>query len=108
MDVLTICAKENYNKTLEEIKGSNIFELIDLYSNKKNDITDKINNSDYVSEKGKEELFEKTKYHNKRIETFKSTISGIEKRKEELSVLIEESSNLFEKTRIERLKKEEK
>lgn len=59
MDVLTISAKENYNKTLEEIKGSNIFELIDLYSNKKNDITDKINNSDYVSEKGKEELFEK-------------------------------------------------
>lgn len=108
LDVLTISAKENYNKTLEEIKGSNIFELIDLYSNKKNDITDKINNSDYVSEKGKEELFEKTKYHNKRIETFKSTISGIEKRKEELSVLIEESNNLFEKTRIERLKKEEK
>lgn len=59
MDVLTISAKENYNKTLEEIKGSNIFELIDLYSNKRNDITDKINNSDYVSEKGKEELFEK-------------------------------------------------
>ena len=53
MDVLTISAKENYNKTLEEIKGSNIFELIDLYSNKKNDITDKINNSDYVSEKEK-------------------------------------------------------
>ena len=88
--------------------SSNIFELIDLYSNKKNDITDKINNSDYANEKGKEDLFEKTKYHNKRIETFKSTISGIEKRKEELSVLIEESNNLFEKTRIERLKKEEK
>ena len=108
LDTLTERAKNNYERTLDEIKGSNIFELIDLYNNKKNDITNVLEKNNYSSDEIKESLFEKTKYHNKRIETFKSTITGIEKRKEELSVLIEESNNLFEKTRIERLKKEEK
>lgn len=39
LDTLTERAKNNYERTLDEIKGSNIFELIDLYNNKKNDIT---------------------------------------------------------------------
>lgn len=108
LDTLTERAKNNYERTLDEIKGSNIFELIDLYNNKKNDITNVLEKNNYSSDEIKESLFEKTKYHNKRIETFKSTITGIEKRKEELNTLIDESKNLFLSTRIERLKKEEK
>lgn len=108
LDTLTERAKSNYERTLDEIKGSNIFELIDLYNNKKNDITNVLEKNNYSSDEIKESLFEKTKYHNKRIETFKSTITGIEKRKEELNTLIDESKNLFLSTRIERLKKEEK
>lgn len=108
LDTLTERAKSNYERTLEEIKGSNIFELIDAYNNKKNDVTSILEKNNYSSDEIKESLFEKTKYHNKRIETFKSTITGIEKRKEELNTLIDESKNLFLSTRIERLKKEEK
>ena len=108
LDTLTERAKSNYERTLEEIKGSNIFELIDEYNNKKNDVTSILEKNNYSSDEIKESLFEKTKYHNKRIETFKSTITGIEKRKEELNTLIDESKNLFLSTRIERLKKEEK
>ena len=108
LDTLTERAKSNYERTLEEIKGSNIFELIDVYNNKKNDVTSILEKNNYSSDEIKESLFEKTKYHNKRIETFKSTITGIEKRKEELNTLIDESKNLFLSTRIERLKKEEK
>ena len=108
LDTLTERANNNYERTLDEIKGSNIFELIDLYNNKKNDITNVLEKNNYSSDEIKESLFEKTKYHNKRIETFKSTITGIEKRKEELNTLIDESKNLFLSTRIERLKKEEK
>lgn len=108
LDTLTERAKNNYERTLDEIKGSNIFELIDLYNNKKNDITNVLEKNNYSSDEIKESLFEKTKYHNKRIETFKITITGIEKRKEELNTLIDESKNLFLSTRIERLKKEEK
>lgn len=108
LDTLTERAKNNYERTLDEIKGSNIFELIDLYNNKKNDITNVLEKNNYSSDEIKESLFEKTKYHNKRIETFKSTITGIEKRKEELNTLIDESKNLFLSTRIERLKKGEK
>ena len=108
LDTLTMNAKSNYDNTLDEIKGSNIFELIDVYNNKKNTIQSKLDTSNYSSDEIKEGLFEKIKYHNKRIETLKNTITGIEKRKDELSTLISESNTLFMNTRIERLKKEEK
>lgn len=107
LDCLIKTARNNYEHTLEEVKGSNIFELIDKYSNKKRSLKDRLDDNDYNDEKEKENIFEKSKYHNKRIETFRNTIDGIDKRKKELEILIEESDNLYLNTRSERISKEE-
>lgn len=107
LDSLIKTARNNYEHTLEEVKGSNIFELIDKYSNKKRSLKDRLDDNDYNDEKEKENIFEKSKYHNKRIETFRNTIDGIDKRKKELEILIEESDNLYLNTRSERISKEE-
>lgn len=107
LDCLIKTARNNYEHTLEEVKGSNIFELLDKYTNKKRNLKDRLDDNDYNDEKEKENIFEKSKYHNKRIETFRSTIDGIDKRKQELEVLIEESENLYLNTRSERISKEE-
>ncbi len=61
-----------------------------------------------IVDKEKESIFEKTRYHNKRIEALNSMNSGITKRREELNVLVEESLNLYNSSRNERLLKEEK
>ncbi len=107
LDCLIKTARNNYEHTLEEVKGSNIFELIDKYANKKRSLKDRLDDNDYNDEKEKENIFEKSKYHNKRIETFRNTIDGIDKRKKELEILIEESDNLYLNTRSERISKEE-
>lgn len=107
LDCLIKTARNNYEHTLEEVKGSNIFELIDKYTNKKRNLKDRLDDNDYNDEKEKENIFEKSKYHNKRIETFRSTIDGIDKRKKELEILIEESDNLYLNTRSERISKEQ-
>ena len=107
LDNLIKTARNNYEHTLEEVKGSNIFELIDKYTNKKRSLKDRLDDNDYNDEKEKENIFEKSKYHNKRIETFRNTIDGIDKRKKELEILIEESENLYLNTRSERISKEE-
>lgn len=107
LDNLIKTARNNYEHTLEEVKGSNIFELIDKYTNKKRSLKDRLDDNDYNDEKEKENIFEKSKYHNKRIETFRNTIDGIDKRKKELEILIEESDNLYLNTRSERISKEE-
>lgn len=107
LDSLIKTARNNYEHTLEEVKGSNIFELIDKYANKKRSLKDRLDDNDYNDEKEKENIFEKSKYHNKRIETFRNTIDGIDKRKKELEILIEESDNLYLNTRSERISKEE-
>lgn len=107
LETLIATARNNYEHTLEEVKGSNIFELIDKYTNKKRSLKDRLDDNDYNDEKEKENIFEKSKYHNKRIETFRNTIDGIDKRKKELEILIEESDNLYLNTRSERISKEE-
>lgn len=107
LETLIATARNNYEHTLEEVKGSNIFELIDKYANKKRSLKDRLDDNDYNDEKEKENIFEKSKYHNKRIETFRNTIDGIDKRKKELEILIEESDNLYLNTRSERISKEE-
>lgn len=107
LETLIATARNNYEHTLEEVKGSNIFELIDKYANKKSSLKDRLDDNDYNDEKEKENIFEKSKYHNKRIETFRNTIDGIDKRKKELEILIEESDNLYLNTRSERISKEE-
>lgn len=108
IEVLANNARVNYTHTLEEIKGSNIFELIDKYSTNKKEYKEKIDESNYNVDKEKESIFEKTRYHNKRIEALNSMNSGITKRREELNVLVEESLNLYNSSRNERLLKEEK
>lgn len=107
VDTLVDNARVNYNHTLDEIKGSNIFELIDKYSTSKKEYKERVEESNYDVDKEKESIFEKTRYHNKRIEALNSMNSGIMKRKEELNVLVEESLNLYNSSRSERLLKEE-
>jgi len=89
-------AKNEFDKTTSEVKDSNIFELMDRYTNKKRDVSVNLEKNDYNSENIKQDLFEKEKYHNSRLETFKATLDGIEKRKEELRVLIDESKKLYD------------
>lgn len=101
-------AKNNYSLTLDEIKDSNIFEIMDNYSTLKNEASLRVEKSDYIDNKVKEDLFEKTKYHNKRIENINNTLESIVKRKENLNTLIDESTNLYNSVRLDRISKEEK
>ncbi len=106
-EMLLSKARDEYDKTNKEIKDSNIFEVMDKYTSKKRDKANNLENSDYSSDSIKQELFEKEKYHNSRLDNFKATLSGIEKRKEELKTLIDESKRLYDDTQREREQKED-
>ncbi len=101
LELLLDLAREEYDKTNAEVTDVNIFELMEEYSNKKEEVNSNLDSSSYDSEKIRQSLFEKEKYHNSRLETFKSTLEGIEKRKEELNTLIDESKKLFDNTHEE-------
>lgn len=106
-DILLNKARDEFDKTSKEIKDSNIFEVMDKYTSKKRDKANNLESSDYSSDSIKQDLFEKEKYHNSRLDTFKATLSGIEKRKDELKTLIDESKRLYDSVQREREQKED-
>lgn len=99
-------ANEANDKTVTEINDSNIFELIENYNQNKNTTYKKIQRNEYASKGDRESLNEMGKYHNSRISSYKETMDAIENRKRELSMLVDESKELYTKTLNERINKE--
>ncbi len=99
-------ATNSYNKTVNEIKTSNIFQLMDEYNNKKSIIFKKLEENVYDNKSIKSSIKKKCEYHNGRINAYKETMVAIEKREDELETLIENSKDLYIKTLNERLDKE--
>ncbi len=106
-DTLITKAHNEFDKTSKEIKDSNIFDIIDKYTTKKRDTAGNLEENNYSSESLRSELFEKEKYHNSRLDTFRNNLDVIEKRKEELKVLIDESKKLYDGVLKEREQKED-
>lgn len=106
-DTLISKARDEFDKTSKEIKDSNIFDIMDKYTTKKRDTAGNLEENNYSSDSLKNELFEKEKYHNSRLDTFRNTLDGIEKRKEEVKVLIDESKRLYDGVLKEREQKED-
>ncbi len=107
-EILTTKARNEYDRTTKEVKDSNIFELMDRYTTMKRDVATNLENNGYANEDIRQSLFEKERYHNSRIDTFKNTLDGIDKRKAELSTLIDESKKLYDSIHKEREQKEDK
>lgn len=106
-ETLITKARDEVDKTTKEIKDSNIFDVMDKYTTRKRDTSGNLEENNYSSESLKQELFEKEKYHNSRLDTFRNTLDGIDKRKEELKVLIDESKKLYDGVLKEREQKED-
>jgi len=106
-EILTTKARDEVDKTTKEIKDSNIFDIMDKYTTKKRDTAGNLEENNYSSESIKQELFEKEKYHNSRLDNFRNSLDVIEKRKEELKVLIDESKKLYDGVLKEREQKED-
>ncbi len=107
-ELLLNLARTEYDRTNGEVKDSNIFELMDKYTTMKRESSTNLENNEYSSEEIRQSLFQKEKYHNSRLDTFKKTLEGIEKRKEELRVLIDESKKLYDGVHKEINQKEDK
>ena len=107
-EILTSKARNEYERTTKEVKDSKIFELMDKYTTMKRDSSTSLENNNYSIDTIRQGLFEKEKYHNSRVETFKATLESIEKRKAELNTLIDESKKLYESVHRERQAKEDK
>ena len=106
LDSLVEKASNSYNKTVNEVKTSNIFELMDEYNNKKSKAYKKLDNNKYNNNEIKEDINNKCTYHSQKIDAFKDTIAAIEKREEELKVLLESSKELYISTLENRTNKE--
>ena len=89
-------ARSEYERTSGEVKDTNIFELMDKYGGMKRAASTNLESNNYSSEEIRQSLFEKERYHNSRLDTFKSTLEGIDRRKEELKTLIDESKKLYD------------
>jgi len=107
-EILLDKARIEFDKTNNEVKDSNIFELMDRYTGKKRDVSTELEQNEYNSEEIKQELFEKEKYHNSRLENFRATLDSIEKRKEELRILTDESKKLYDSIHKEIVHKEKR
>lgn len=83
-DTLVRKARSEYDKTHEEVKPTNIFELIDKYSTKKKNTLDKLDNTKYFSDENKESMVLRIGYHNSRIEELKRELEVIDRKKEEI------------------------
>ena len=99
-------ATERYELTSDEIGEANIFELMDEYSKRKNEVFKRLETDNYGNEKSKNEINKKCKYHHDRIISLKDTMDAIVKRKDELESLIRESMELYDSTTDYREQKE--
>lgn len=107
LDLLVEKATKSYELTVDEIEEANIFELMDEYSKKKNDIFQKLEKNEYDDKNLKLEINKKCKYHHNKIDSLKETLNAIDNRKKELMVLITESKEFYDNTLNERKEKEE-
>ena len=64
-------ATNSYNKTVNEIKTSSIFQLMDEYNNKKSIIFKKLEENVYDNKSIKSSIKKKCEYHNGRINAYK-------------------------------------
>ncbi len=104
--LINLATDEN-KKTVEEIDNTNIFELMEKYAKEKDSVSKRIQKGGYSTKDVKNGIDEKKKYHSKKITSYNKTLDAIETRKKELKELVEESKELYAKTREERIKKEE-
>lgn len=107
-DLLVEKATDSYNKTVDEIEDTNIFELMESYSKKKHEVYKKLEKNNYEDKDAKDALSKKSEYHTKKINSYKETMSAISTRKLELQKLIDETKKLYNETLSDRLDKEEK
>ncbi len=80
-------ARVEYEKTHEEVKPSNIFELMDRYSTKKKNYSDNLESYTYSNEENRDSMILRISYHNSRIEELKRELEVIDKKKEEILAL---------------------
>lgn len=92
--------------TQEEIKGTNIFEVIDKYEGLFNKQVSKIQNDKYINYEEKDKIIVKQEYHCNKINKFKSSLEGIKERKNEVLNLISVSKDLSEEIKQKRIEKE--
>lgn len=80
-------ARVEYEKTHEEVKPSNIFELMDRYSTKKKNYSDNLESYTYSNAENKDSMILRISYHNSIIEELKRELEVIDKKKEEVLAL---------------------
>lgn len=90
-------ARSEYEFTHEEVKTSNIFELMDKYSTKKRNFTDNLENNKYFSNDNKESMILRISYHNSRIEELKRELEVIDRKKEEVLALQNDAEDVIKR-----------
>ena len=105
-ELLVKKATETYDKTVEEIEDTNIFELMENYSKKKHEVYKKLEKNNYDDTNAKDKLNEKIEYHNKKITNYKETMDAIDSRRKELEELIDETKKLYTSALSDRNNKE--
>lgn len=90
-------ARSEYEFTHEEVKTSNIFELMDKYSTKKRNYTDNLENNKYFSNDNKESMILRISYHNSRIEELKRELEVIDRKKEEVLALQNDAEDVIKR-----------
>lgn len=94
-------ARNEYEKTHEEVKQSNIFELIDEYSNKKKNYITSLEEKDYFNSENKELMTLRINYHSDKIEELKRELEIIDKKKEKLMSLQNDADNVSKRVHKE-------
>lgn len=84
-----------FNNTLNEVKDTNIFELMDEYSSKKSSTYDKLEKDEYSPDNADRYAL-RSEYHNSKKEEYNNTLKAISERKEELNKEIKSVKILYE------------
>lgn len=90
-------ARGEYEKTHEEVKNSNIFELIDKYTTKKRNYSDNLESNTYSNGENKDAMILRVSYHNSRIEELKRELEVIDKKKEEILALQNDADDVIKR-----------
>lgn len=101
LELLVKKARNEYEKTYEEVKQSNIFELIDEYSNRKGKYSNDLEEKEYFNKDNENLMILRIDYHNDKIEELKRELEVIDKKKEKLMTLQNDSDTLSKKVHKE-------
>lgn len=101
LELLVKKARNEYEKTYEEVKQSNIFELIDEYSNRKGKYSNDLEEKEYFNKDNENLMNLRIDYHNDKIEELKRELEVIDKKKEKLMTLQNDSDTLSKKVHKE-------